>query len=78
MNKENLFKIISEALDVDSVDEDSSMGNLDEWDSLGHLSVLSAIDRELDGKASKLTAFASASSVNAIIKILEENNLIKE
>ena len=53
------------------------MDNLDEWDSLGHLSILSAIDQELDGKASKLTALAAATSVSNIIIILEENNLIQ-
>ena len=77
MNKQDLFKIISEALEVDSIDENSSMDNLDEWDSLGHLSILSAIDQELDGKASKLTALAAATSVSNIIIILEENNLMQ-
>jgi acyl carrier protein len=77
MNKQDLFKIISEALEVDSVDENSSMDNLDEWDSLGHLSILSAIDQELDGKASKLSALAGATSVSSIIIILEENNLMQ-
>ena len=77
MNKQDLFKIISEALEVDSIDENSSMDNLDEWDSLGHLSILSAIDQELDGKASKLTALAAATKVSSIITILEENNLMQ-
>ena len=53
------------------------MDNLDEWDSLGHLSILSAIDQELDGKASKLSALAGATSVSSIIIILEENNLMQ-
>ena len=77
MNKQDLFKIISKALEVDSIDDNSSMDNLDEWDSLGHLSILSAIDQELEGKASKLTALAAATSVSNIIAILEENNLMQ-
>jgi acyl carrier protein len=77
MNKQDLFEIISKALEVDSIDENSSMDNLDEWDSLGHLSILSAIDQKLDGKASKLSALAAATSVEKIIIILEENNLIQ-
>ena len=77
MNKQDLFKIISEALEVDSIDENSSMDNLDDWDSIGHLSILSAIDQALDGKASKITSLAAATSVRSIIIILEENNLMQ-
>lgn len=77
MNKQDLFKIISEALEVDSIDENSSMDNTDEWDSLGHLSILSAIDQELDGKASKLSSLAASTSVGDLIKILKENNLMQ-
>ena len=78
MKRKDLFKIISSALEVDSIDQNSSMENIEEWDSLGHLSILSAIDESLNGKVSDLSELASATSINKIINVLEENNLIEK
>ena len=61
---------------LSKINENSSSKNVEEWDSLGHLSILSAIDNALDGKASDLTDLANADSVGKIIKILESNKLI--
>ena len=76
MNSDNLCNIIKNALEVEQVDLNSSMENIEEWDSLGHLSILSAIDESLDGKASNLDELASATSVEMIISILKKNNLL--
>lgn len=76
MDKEDIRSIIADALGKVSVNDDNSMDNTEEWDSLGHLSILSAIDNALDGKAADLTDLANADSVGKIIKILESNKLI--
>ena len=76
MDKQDIRSIIADALGKVSVNDDNSMDNTEEWDSLGHLSILSAIDNALDGKASDLTDLANADSVGKIIKILESNKLI--
>lgn len=76
MDNEKIKNIIADALGLDNVNDDNSMENTEEWDSLGHLSILSAIDRELDGKASEINDLANASSVKQIINILKKNNLI--
>jgi len=76
MDKQDIRNIIADALGKVSVNDDNSMDNTEEWDSLGHLSILSAIDNALDGKASDLTDLANADSVGKIIKILESNKLI--
>lgn len=76
MDKEDIRSIIADALGKVSVNDDNSMDNTEEWDSLGHLSILSAIDNALDGKAADLTDLANADSVGKIIKILESNQLI--
>ena len=73
-----LMEVIAYALDVEVVDVDSSMESLEEWDSLGHLSILTAIDKKLEGRASTLSGLASASSVASIISVLEENSLIEK
>ena len=75
MNKDNLMTIIKDALETEDINLNSSMENTDGWDSLGHLSILSAIDEGLGGKASNLDELASATSVENIISILKKNNL---
>ena len=76
MNKDVLLNLIKDALKAEEIGLNSSMDNTDDWDSLGHLSILSAIDQSLDGKASNLDELASATSVEKIISILEKNNLL--
>jgi len=77
MTKNDLFILIKNALDIDDeVDMNSSAENLSEWDSLGHLSVLTALDEATDGKASSLSDLSEATSVTAIVEILESQEII--
>jgi hypothetical protein len=73
-----LTDLVAQALDVDQVDENASMENIEQWDSLGHLSVLTLIDKHLEGKASTLAGLASATGVGEIAQILETNNLLEK
>jgi len=75
LKKESLIKIISSALGDVPIDEESGSENLEDWDSLGHLSILSAIDNELNGKAADIDQLASADSFVRIYEILKANNL---
>tara|TARA_S200000501_G_scaffold352290_1_gene370984 strand:- start:165 stop:398 length:234 start_codon:yes stop_codon:yes gene_type:complete len=77
MTKNDLFSLIKNALDTEEeIDSDSSAENVSEWDSLGHLSVLTALDEATNGKASSLNDLSSAISVIKIIEILESNEII--
>lgn len=76
MNVEDIKNIIADALGKEFVSDKDSMDNTEEWDSLGHLSILSAIDNALDGKASEISELANADSVSKIIEILKNNKLI--
>lgn len=76
MTKDELVELISTALGDDNVNEDSSMENTDAWDSLGHLSLLTAIDNRLQGSAASISGLASATSVPAIAQLLIENKLL--
>ena len=77
MNKDDLFLLIKDALDADDdIDMDSSSENIPEWDSLGHLSVLTALDDATNGKASSLSDLSDATSVSKIVHILESQELI--
>ena len=79
ISKNNIILLIKEATDADDeITLDSSMENVPEWDSLGHLSVLTALDDATGGKASSISALGDASSVSEIISILGSENLIDE
>ena len=80
ISKSDLYLLISEALEIsiEYVNDDLGIGKIDEWDSLGQLAILSALDKKLDGQASKLRELADISTVNDIIEILIKEALIKE
>ena len=78
MKKEELIKIIKKSLMFKGkVDEKSSQKNLEQWDSLGHLSIITALDKATKGKTSKIKALADADSVKKIIDILAKNKILK-
>jgi len=78
INKLTLISLIAESLEVDEadIDENASNKTIEEWDSLGHLSILSALDDLTDGKASELNGLADSLSLNDLIKTLSAAGLI--
>ena len=44
---------------------------------LGHLSIITALDKATKGKTSKIKALADADSVKKIIDILAKNKILK-
>ena len=74
--EEEVLKIIEEALKLEKgvININSNPNNVSEWDSLGHLNILMALDKRLDGKASGLSELAKAMSVKKIISVLKNNN----
>ena len=78
MNKETVVKTIARALELnnDKIVYTSHMDEIDEWDSLGHLSIVMQLDEEFQGKASGLKSLAEAKSVSEICDILLEAKLI--
>lgn len=48
MNKERFGKIIMDVFEVDSVDESMTRENTEKWDSLLHLTLVTAIEDEFD------------------------------
>ena len=80
MNLKTLLEIISEATEskLDEININSSMDNLDGWDSLGHLSILSKLDKITDGKAAEIDTLADCKSVKDLIKSLSSKSLFSE
>lgn len=76
MTQEKLYEIIKLALKVESVSLSDSMDNIEEWDSLAQLEIIISIDKETDGKASRIKELAVATSVEKLSQILDSNNLL--
>ncbi len=74
--EEEIIGIIAKSLEVGEININSSVENTEEWDSLGHLSILVALDKRFDGNLASIKEMAAASSVKSIFKILEDNSLI--
>jgi hypothetical protein len=79
ITKAALISLITDALDAeDPITGESSMDSIPEWDSLGHLSVLTSLDQATDGKASAISELGESSSVDMIFNILKNENLVDE
>ena len=74
MNEE-LFKIISEALgsDLSEISIESTSYDIDEWDSLGHLSILQELDIKYNDITERVPELASVSTVKEIIDLVTAN-----
>ena len=68
---EQLKEIFATALDleVDEIEEDSSQDNLEDWDSLGHLNLISEIEKEFKVKITmdEVMAMTTYSKVKEVI-----------
>jgi hypothetical protein len=72
-----LLTEIAAALEVDvsTVLQESQIGSIEEWDSLGHISILSRLDLVYDNITERVPDLASCTSVIEIHKLLEQNGL---
>jgi acyl carrier protein len=72
-----IMEIIEKALQLSAgvLKTDSSAEMMDDWDSLGQLSILVALDKYFEGKISGISAMAEANSVPKILAILKENSI---
>lgn len=78
MTEKDLFKLIKTSLKTSKkIDLKSASKNIEEWDSLGQLSILTTLDKRFKNKASKLTKLATAETVKDIVSILKKAKLIK-
>tara|TARA_B100001173_G_scaffold297486_1_gene294157 strand:- start:110 stop:346 length:237 start_codon:yes stop_codon:yes gene_type:complete len=78
MTENDLFKLIKTSLKTSKkIDLKSASKNIEEWDSLGQLSILTTLDKRFKNKASKLTKLATAETVKDIVSVLKKAKLIK-
>ena len=78
MTEKDLFKLIKTCLKTSKkIDIKSASRNIEEWDSLGQLSILTTLDKKFKNKATKLTKLATAETVKDIVSILKKAKLVK-
>ena len=78
LTTEEILETVKKALELDRIPSmEDSVDSLEEWDSLGHLSMLVALDKKLNGKAAKLQELGSCQSITQLISILKKNKLIE-
>ena len=77
-NEQKVVEIIHSALNLKDkmLTLESKMNAVEEWDSLGHLGILSALDKFFDGQVAPIKEMATADSVKKILRILKDNSLI--
>jgi acyl carrier protein len=73
-----ILEMIARSLEVHNgkITMDSCMDNVEEWDSLGHLSILVSLDKKFNGKLAGIKKMSTANSIKAIFKILKNNHFI--
>ena len=73
--QERIILLMTNALMGENVNVDSTVDNLAGWDSLGHLSILSALDEASGGKINSISNFNDVKSVKEIIDLCELHNI---
>ena len=77
MKQSELFTVIKKCLKTKiNINMKSSSRNIEEWDSLGQLSILTTLDKKFKNKASKLNKLATAETVKEIYSILKKAKLV--
>jgi hypothetical protein len=77
IDEKKLKKIISKILEIklEKITLNSGINNLEEWDSLAHLSILSELDKYTKGRAGKIKGLSNSTSVREILKLLKSSKL---
>jgi acyl carrier protein len=77
--EQEIIEIIERALDVSQpVSITSSAASISDWDSLGQINIIVALDEAFGGGVSELQEMAVASSVKQIVEILRSVNKIAD
>lgn len=72
-NIKNVIEVISSVLSEETIDEDSSMLNTSNWDSLSHMTIMVALKKQLQLELSA-SQIAHARSVKAIVALMDNRS----
>ena len=78
MTEKELFRLIKVSLKTSKkINIKSSSKNIEEWDSLGQLAILTTLDKKFKNKSSKLSKLATVENLKDIVSILKKAKLLK-
>ena len=70
-NEHKIISIINSILDIDNVNIDSNMDNIDNWDSLNHIQIITNIESDFDIEI-EFEDTLNMLSVKSILKIVSK------
>lgn len=79
MDQKNFLQIVSKCLNVklNKISIDTTSNDLEEWDSIAQLTILSTLDKETKGKSGKIKGLGNHQSLKKIWNILKKKGLAK-
>ena len=75
MNQKELITALSSSIG-ESLSEDSTTQNSENWDSLGHLSILTTLSKVTDGKSDLIPEISNVQSIQEILLLLGDAKLL--
>tara|TARA_B100000768_G_C11236417_1_gene357455 strand:+ start:497 stop:739 length:243 start_codon:yes stop_codon:yes gene_type:complete len=80
MKLSELIEKVEGALELDagSVSMESSSENIEDWDSLGHITILGMLDDATDGASADIVDLTQATSMAEIVQIMADNGLLDQ
>ena len=68
MNEQKFLAVVETALELKpgTVSLDSDMDSIEAWDSLGHLTILTALDKAIEGGIGGIVGLSEATSLREI------------
>tara|TARA_B100001939_G_C16906559_1_gene602622 strand:- start:73 stop:300 length:228 start_codon:yes stop_codon:yes gene_type:complete len=71
MNEQELIKIISEVIEVDAgeLSLETEMGDFEKWDSIGHMSIILAIESQTNIRFNEFE-FEEMTSIESMLELI--------
>jgi len=78
-SEQDVLSAIESALELDSrsIDTEAVSKDVEGWDSLGHLSILAALDSLFEGRVTEIGEIVTADSVPKILVALRQHSLLE-
>jgi acyl carrier protein len=76
--EQDVLSVIEKSLEVPSgtIDLDTVAESMEEWDSIGHLGILTALDSFFEGGIANVSEIGEATSIPKILDALRKHSLI--
>ena len=76
--EQDVLSTIETALEIPSgtIQLDTDAESIEAWDSIGHLSILTALDMLFEGKIAEINEIGEANSIPKILEALKKHSLI--